>query len=104
MWLLASNITSQRPNKKLDHKQYGPFSVLERIGSHAYRLALPETMKIHDVFHVSLLKKYVPNPGHILDLDDNVIVNHKEIWVEQEQILKIREKPLLNRVLRDVLV
>ncbi|CCO30461.1 Retrotransposable element Tf2 155 kDa protein type 1 [Rhizoctonia solani AG-1 IB] len=58
VWLLATNITSQRPNKKLDHKQYGPFSVIERIGSPAYRLALAEIMKIHDVFHVSLLSAY----------------------------------------------
>ncbi|CCO34382.1 Retrotransposable element Tf2 155 kDa protein type 2 [Rhizoctonia solani AG-1 IB] len=58
VWLLALKTTSQHPNKKLDHKQYGPFSVLERIGSHAYCLALPETMKIHDVFHVSLLTAY----------------------------------------------
>ncbi|KAF8747242.1 hypothetical protein RHS01_11373 [Rhizoctonia solani] len=58
VWLLASNITLQRPNKKLDHKQYGPFPVIERVGSHAYCLALPETMKIHDVFHVSLLSAF----------------------------------------------
>ncbi|CCO34997.1 Retrotransposable element Tf2 155 kDa protein type 2 [Rhizoctonia solani AG-1 IB] len=58
VWLLASNITSQPPNKKVDHKQYGPFSVLERVGSHAYCLALPDTMQIHDVFHVSLLTAY----------------------------------------------
>ncbi|CCO29574.1 Retrotransposable element Tf2 155 kDa protein type 3 [Rhizoctonia solani AG-1 IB] len=38
--------------------KYGPFSLLERIGSHAYLLVLPETMKIHDVFHVSLLTAY----------------------------------------------
>ncbi|CEL56626.1 Retrotransposable element Tf2 155 kDa protein type 1 OS=Schizosaccharomyces pombe (strain 972 / ATCC 24843) GN=Tf2-1 PE=4 SV=1 [Rhizoctonia solani AG-1 IB] len=56
--LLASDIMSQCPNKKLDHTQYGPFSLLERIGSHAYLLVLPETMKIHDVFHVSLLTAY----------------------------------------------
>ena len=56
------------------------------------------------LFHVSLLKKYVPNPGHILDLDDNVIVNQEEFRMEPEQILKVREKQLRNRVLRDVLV
>ncbi|CCO38007.1 Retrotransposable element Tf2 155 kDa protein type 2 [Rhizoctonia solani AG-1 IB] len=58
VWLMASNIMSQRPTKKLDHKQYGPFPVLEMIGSHAYCLALPETMKIHDVFHFSLLTAF----------------------------------------------
>ena len=59
---------------------------------------------MHDVFHVSLLKKYVPNPGHILDLDDNVIINQEEFRMEPEQILKIREKQPRNRVLWDVLV
>ena len=59
---------------------------------------------MHDVFHVSLLKKYVPNLGHILDLDDNVLVNQEEFRMELEQILKIQEKQLRNRVPRDVLV
>ncbi|KAF8750038.1 hypothetical protein RHS01_09619 [Rhizoctonia solani] len=53
--LLALNITLQRPNKKPDHRQYCPFPVIERVGSHAYCLSLPETMKIHDVFHVNSL-------------------------------------------------
>jgi hypothetical protein len=55
VWLLGLHIKSQHPNKKLDHKQYGPFPVTEIIGSHEYQLALPETMKIHDVFHANLL-------------------------------------------------
>ncbi|QRV92840.1 Retrotransposable element Tf2 protein [Ceratobasidium sp. AG-Ba] len=59
VWLLSLNITSQRPNKKLDHKRYGPFTVAERISSHAYRLELPDTMKIHDVFPVTLLSPVV---------------------------------------------
>ena len=74
------------------------------MGEQSYKLALPPHLHVHDVFHVSLLKKYVPNPGHILDLDDNVIVNQEEFRMEPEQILKIREKQLRNRVLRDVLV
>jgi hypothetical protein len=54
-WLPGMHIKSQHPNKKLDHKQYGLFPVTEIIVSHMYWLALPNTMKIHDVFHANLL-------------------------------------------------
>ncbi|KAB5587831.1 Retrotransposable element Tf2 [Ceratobasidium theobromae] len=55
VWLLGMNIRSQHPNKKLDHKRYGPFPILKCIGSHTYRLSLPASMQVHNVFHVSLL-------------------------------------------------
>jgi len=44
-----------------------PFEILERIGLVTYRLALPLTMKVHDVFHVSLLKIYVNDVDHVID-------------------------------------
>ena len=90
--------------RKLSFRYCGPFEVLRRMGEQSYKLTLPPQLHVHDVFDVSLLKKYVPNPGHILDLDDNVIVNQEEFRMEPEHILKIREKQLRNRVLRDVLV
>lgn len=52
---------------KLAPHFYGPFRIIERIASVVYQLALPPTMKFHDVFHVSLLKKYVKYDDHVID-------------------------------------
>ena len=61
VWLLRRHIKTTRPSSKLDAKKLGPFEITEKIGSHAFRLALPPSMKIHNVFHVSLLEKFHPN-------------------------------------------
>jgi hypothetical protein len=61
VWLDGKNITSDRPSKKLDDKRYGPFKVLEAMGPNAYKLKLPSSMKIHDVFNTVKLRPYVPD-------------------------------------------
>ncbi|XP_073030696.1 uncharacterized protein [Primulina eburnea] len=49
----------------------GPYEILQRIGTLAYRLALPPSLSgIHDVFHVSMLRKYEPDPSHVLDISE----------------------------------
>ena len=61
-WLLRRHITTTRPSAKLDVRRLGPFEILEQIGSSAFRLKLPSAIKIHPVFHVSLLEPHVANP------------------------------------------
>ena len=46
----------------------GPFKILERIGSVTYQLELPRDLEqIHNVIHVSMLRKYISDPSHILE-------------------------------------
>ena len=53
---------------KLVPRFVGPFEILERIGPVAYRLALlPSLARVHDVFHISVLRRYIPDVSHVLD-------------------------------------
>ena len=53
---------------KLSPRFIGPFEILKRIDIVAYWLALPPNMSgFHKVFHVSMLRKYTPDPAHVVD-------------------------------------
>ena len=59
VWLEGTNIKTDRPMKKLDNKQHGPFPIIEKVGESAYKLNLPEMWKkVHPVFHEALLTPY----------------------------------------------
>ena len=59
---------------KLSSRYIGPFEVLERVGVVAYRLALPPSLSsVHEVFHVSILRKYTPDPNHIVDWGELIV-------------------------------
>jgi len=64
VWLSRRNITTTRPSSKLDVKRLSPFKVLKAVGDSklAFRLELPAQMRIHPVFHVSLLEPHHENP------------------------------------------
>ena len=56
---------------KLQPRFIGPFKILNQVKNVAYRLALPLAMvAIHPVFHVSMLRKYIYNPTHVINYED----------------------------------
>src|ERR1044072_1192854 len=58
-------------SKKLTPKFIGPYQITERVGPVAYRIALPPFLSnIHDVLHVSQLRKYVADESHMLEQEN----------------------------------
>ena len=56
VYLLYRNITTKRPNDKLDFKKLGPFVISRKISENNYKLSLPKTIRIHFIFYISLLE------------------------------------------------
>ncbi|XP_042964672.1 uncharacterized protein LOC122298896 [Carya illinoinensis] len=89
---------------KLSLRYLGPFDVLERIGTVAYRLALsPQLSTIHDVFHISMLREYIPDPTHILEykpLQVHEDLTYEEfpvgILAQKTQVLHQKTIPMVN--------
>jgi hypothetical protein len=69
VWLQWKHIKTTQPSGKLDYKLIGPYIILEKVSSRAYKLRLPHSIKLHLVFHIALLEPAEPDskpiPGHI---------------------------------------
>jgi hypothetical protein len=89
---------------KLATRFCGPFQILERIGPVAYMLSLPESMTIHNVFHVPLLKKYVPDANHVIDWNVIQVEPEGVLQVHPVRILDRKRKKLWNRAIELVKV
>jgi hypothetical protein len=75
----------------------GPFEVLEKIDPVAYIIPLLASMIIHNMFHVSLLEKYVPDPNHVIYWTVIEVEHEGEFWVELTHILYWKFKVLNNK-------
>ena len=85
---------------KLAPRYIGLFEILQRVGEVAYQLALPpQLFMIHDVFHVSLLRKYDPNVSHILDWQELNLQENMKYEEQPREILDVQERVLRNKVI-----
>ena len=83
---------------KLSPRYIGPFEILKRIGDFAYKLALPPSLaNVNNVFHVSMLKKYIQNSSHVLSYEQLKLSSDLSNEERPVQILEREEKQLRSR-------
>ena len=77
-----------------------PFEIVERIGPVAYRLDLPEELsRVHNVFHISMLRKYISDPSHVLEAPEIELRDDLSYEEQPVQILGREEKELRNKTI-----
>ena len=93
-----------RKRGKLSPRYNGPYMIVERIGEVAYRLEFPYDLdRIHDVFHVSMLRKYITDPSHVLteqlvEIQENLTYEEEPVQIidRREQVLGSKTIPLVK--------
>jgi len=92
-------------SRKLSPRYIGPFDIIVRVGEVAYRIALPLTLDgVHDVFHISQLRKYVRDDQYILDYSDLRLNRDLSYGAQLIRIIDKKKKVLKNKAIPLVLV
>lgn len=85
---------------KLAPRYIGPFEIHSKVGDMAYRLVLlPELSQIHPMFHVSILRKYISDPSHILqpqavELSEDLSYEEYPVAIVGRQVRQLRTKEI----------
>ena len=83
VWLESYNLSTDTPSKKLAAKHLGPYTILEQVGNSSYRLDIPVTWRVHNVFHAGLLSRTKDDtiPGRNPAPQPTVRIQDQELWV-----------------------
>ena len=89
---------------KLNPRYIGPYEIVSKVGPVVYRLKLPpELSRIHDTFHVLMLRKYIPDPSHMLreqpmQLKENMTYEETPVQIvdRKEHVLGSKVIPLVK--------
>ena len=97
------SLKQAKNDNKLSPMYYGPYRVLENIGTMAYKLELPDSSRVHPIFHVSCLKKVIGDKllvqTILLELDEE-----GKIILEPEAVKETRTRQLRNRSIYEYLI
>ena len=86
---------------KLNPRYIGLFRISKRIGLVTYRLELPQDLeRIYDVFHISMLRKYISNPSHVLkappvELNEDLSFEVQPVGIYDQKLKELRNKSIL---------
>ena len=86
--------------EKLAPRYIGPFEIKSKVGEVAYRLVLPpELSRIHPVFHVSMLRKYISDPSHVLqpqsiEISEDLTYEEYPVAIVDRQVRQLRTKEI----------
>jgi len=87
--------------QKLTPHFVGPFEIIQKVGLVAYQIALPPSLSnLHDVFHVSQLRKYVYDTSHVIQVDDtevrdNLTIETWPVRIEDREVKRLRGKEIV---------
>ncbi|XP_057444246.1 uncharacterized protein LOC130736427 [Lotus japonicus] len=85
-------------SKKITPKYLGPYQILRKVGTSAYQVALPPSLSnLHDVFHVSQTKKYIPYPSQVIRPEHIQLKENLTYTAEPKKILDRRMKQLRKK-------
>ena len=85
-------------NGKLSPRFIGSYEVIEKVGPVAYKLALPPKLeKIHNIFHVSMLRRYMSNPSHVvssetIELRPDLTYEEEPVEILAREVTELQKK------------
>ncbi|XP_048326775.2 uncharacterized protein LOC112493327 [Ziziphus jujuba] len=86
--------------RKLSPRYIGPYEMVKRIGPVAYRMDLSEELsRVHDVFHISMLRKYISDPSHVMETPEIEFRDDLSYEKQPVQILGREKKRLCNKTI-----
>ena len=81
---------------KMSQRYCGPFEVLARIRLVVFRISFPSNTKTHNVFHVSLLKKYVHDPNHVIQVEPKGEFQIDPMCILDRKVTMIRNRSVVH--------